>query len=122
MTADELFDALRNVKDPEFDCSLGTLNVVSKTGVALFPAFKKAIVLFRPTVPHCHMASLIGLALIYELRQRLGHEYKVLVQIRPGTHYHCRAINKQLRDEERVFAAFESQNLLKTVRKLCNRN
>jgi hypothetical protein len=43
-------------------------------------------VLFTPTIPHCSMATLIGLSLRVKLLRSLPQRFKVLVAIAPGTH------------------------------------
>ncbi|KAH8037305.1 hypothetical protein HPB51_009860 [Rhipicephalus microplus] len=48
---------------------------------------KSAIdVAFRPTIPHCSMATLIGLAIRVKLLRCLPPVFKVAVRILPGTH------------------------------------
>ncbi|KAG8000336.1 Mitotic spindle-associated MMXD complex subunit MIP18 [Nibea albiflora] len=58
---------------------------------------------FTPTIPHCSMATLIGLSI------------KIDVSITPGTHASEDAVNKQLADKERVAAALENSSLLEVV-------
>ena len=70
-----------------------------------------AAIAFSPTVPHCSMATLIGLALSVRLAAALPRRYKVRVAIAPGAHSDQAAINKQLADKERVAAALENPNL-----------
>ncbi|KAL3216003.1 hypothetical protein MRX96_033190 [Rhipicephalus microplus] len=77
---------------------------------------KSAIdVAFRPTIPHCSMATLIGLAIRVKLLRCLPPVFKVAVRILPGTHVSESAINKQLEDKERVAAALENSHLLRVV-------
>lgn len=71
----------------------------------------------RPTIPHCSMATLIGLCIRVKLLRSLPSRFKVAVQIKPGTHASETAINKQLADKERVKAALENQHLLGVVNK-----
>jgi len=73
---------------------------------------------FTPTVPHCSMATLIGLSIRVKLLRTLPRRFKVDVRIAPGTHSSERAVNKQLNDKERVAAALENSNLLEKV-ELC---
>jgi metal-sulfur cluster biosynthetic enzyme len=47
---------------------------------------KSVDVLFTPTVPHCSMATLIGLCIRVKLLRSLSKKYKVTVNIYPGTH------------------------------------
>ena len=73
--------------------------------------------LFSPTIPHCSMATLIGLTLRVKLLRSLPARFKVVVKIEPGTHVSEHAVNKQLADKERVRAALENEHLLKVVNK-----
>lgn len=43
-------------------------------------------VLFTPTIPHCSMATLIGLCIRVKLLRSLSLRYKIDVRIFPGTH------------------------------------
>jgi hypothetical protein len=84
-------------------------------------------ILFTPTIPHCSMATLIGLCLRVKLLRSLPDNFKVDVEITPGTHNSEESskskkefkiltliVNKQLNDKERVAAALENTNLLST--------
>lgn len=66
---------------------------------------------YTPTIPHCSMATLIGLSIRVKLIQNLAPRFKVNVEITPGTHVSEHAINKQLADKERVAAAMENKHL-----------
>ncbi|PVU90211.1 hypothetical protein BB561_004983 [Smittium simulii] len=67
---------------------------------------------FTPTIPHCSMATLIGLSIRVCLIRNLPSRFKIDVKVRSGTHNSEAAINKQLNDKERVSAALENSNLL----------
>ena len=67
------------------------------------------------------MATLIGLCLRVKLLRSLPSRFKISVQIEPGTHASELAINKQLRDKERVCAALENVHLVGVVNK-CIKN
>lgn len=75
----------------------------------------KIEVLFTPTIPHCSLATLIGLTIRVQLLRSLPPRFKVKVKISPGTHTSENAINKQLGDKERVAAAMENSTLLETI-------
>ena len=77
--------------------------------------------IISPTIPHCSMATLIGLSCRVKLLRSLPPHFKVTIQIQPGTHASENAINKQLRDKERVSAALENKHLLGVVNK-CIKN
>ena len=97
---------------------------------------------YTPTIPHCSMATLIGLSIkvptclnfpinkiltnkllinyfiyIYQvcLIRSLPSNFKVEVSITPGSHASEAAVNKQLADKERVSAALENNNLIEVV-------
>lgn len=70
---------------------------------------------FTPTIPHCSMATLIGLSIRVKLLRALPSRFKVDVTITPGSHASEEAVNKQLADKERVTAALENSHLLEVV-------
>jgi hypothetical protein len=70
---------------------------------------------FTPTIPHCSMATLIGLCLRVKLMRALPGRLRCRVRITPGTHSSEDSINKQLADKERVAAAIENAHLLDVV-------
>lgn len=72
-------------------------------------------ILFTPTIPHCSMATLIGLSIRVKLLRSLPTRFKVTIQITPGTHSSEGAINKQLADKERISASLENSTLLEVV-------
>lgn len=70
---------------------------------------------FTPTIPHCSMATLIGLSIRVKLLRSLPPRFKVTVEITPGTHASENAVNKQLADKERVAAALENKHLAEVI-------
>lgn len=70
---------------------------------------------FTPTIPHCSMATLIGLSIKVRLLRALPERFKIDVKIFPGTHASEHAVNKQLADKEKVAAALENSHLLEVV-------
>lgn len=72
-------------------------------------------VLYTPTIPHCSMATLIGLSIRVKLLRCLPARFKVTVEINPGTHVSENSVNKQLADKERVAAALENVHLIKVI-------
>lgn len=132
ISAEEIFDIIRTIQDPEHPNSLEQLGVVSLEQVELSLASERkektnrnqdeVSIRFTPTIPHCSMATLIGLCLRVKLHRSLPPtKFKVDVSIEPGTHVSEKAINKQLRDKERVRAALENKHLAGVVDK-CIRN
>lgn len=122
--ADEIFDIIRNIQDPEHPLTLEQLGVVSRSQIAVQnvpneDGCSKLDVRFTPTIPHCSMATLIGLCIRVKLLRSLpgSDRYKVTVRIEPGTHSSEASVNKQLSDKERVCAALENKHLLGVVNK-----
>ncbi|XP_075796187.1 cytosolic iron-sulfur assembly component 2B [Pelodiscus sinensis] len=111
----EIFDLIRSINDPEHPLTLEELNVVEQVRVKVNDAESTVMVEFTPTIPHCSMATLIGLSIKVKLIRSLPERFKVDVHITPGTHASEHAVNKQLADKERVAAALENSHLLEVV-------
>ncbi len=116
-TSAEIFDVIRNLNDPEHPLTLEQLNVVSLENININDAENKVSIHFTPTIPHCSMATLIGLCIRVKLLRSIPARFKVTVKIYPGSHQSEEAINKQLNDKERVAAALENGHLLNVVNK-----
>lgn len=126
---EEVFEMIRNIQDPEhLDLTLEQLNIVNLKHVYVIDNhsdFRRdnrtqhlrshVHVYITPTIPHCSMATLIGLSVRVKLFRSLPSRFKVSIKIFPGTHASEGAINKQLNDKERVCAALENKHLLKVV-------
>jgi metal-sulfur cluster biosynthetic enzyme len=139
LDADEIFDLIRTIQDPEHPLTLEQLAVVRRDQIEVRdvlddPAaeppprggdgarrFSTCTVRFTPTVPHCSMAMLIGLCIRVKLLRSLPSRFKVAVRVQPGTHQSENAVNRQLADKERICAALENKHLLGVVNK-CIRN
>ena len=113
----EIFDIIRNLQDPEHPLTLEELNVVDVESCYVDQKTMTCKVEFTPTIPHCSMATLIGLSIQVKLLRSLPSAYKTEVMIKAGTHSSEAAINKQLADKERVAAALENVHLLQVVNK-----
>ncbi|XP_060674555.1 protein AE7 [Ziziphus jujuba] len=111
----EVFDHIRDIKDPEHPYSLEELKVISEDAIEVDDHRSYVRVTFTPTVEHCTMATIIGLCLRVKLIRSLPSRYKVDIRVAPGTHSTEAAVNKQLNDKERVAAALENPNLLDMV-------
>lgn len=111
----EIFDLIRSINDPEHPLSLEELNVVEQIRVKVNDAASTVGIEFTPTIPHCSMATLIGLSIKVKLLRSLPDRFKIDVHITPGTHASEEAVNKQLADKERVAAALENSSLLEVV-------
>ena len=69
-----------------------------------------------PTVPHCSLATLIGLCVRTKLNRELPQgKFKIDLKLKEGSHSTAAEITKQINDKERVAAALENPNLLKVV-------
>lgn len=111
----EVFDHLRDIKDPEHPYSLEQLKVISEDAIEVDDEHSHIRVTFTPTVEHCSMATVIGLCVRVKLMRCLPSRFKVDIRVAPGTHQTEAAVNKQLNDKERVKAALENPNLLEMV-------
>jgi metal-sulfur cluster biosynthetic enzyme len=117
VTSEEIFDHVRNLMDPEHPLTLEQLNVVCTENIIVEDPGNTVSVQFTPTIPHCSMATLIGLCLRVKLLRVLPSRFKVTIEIYPGSHQSEEAVNKQLNDKERVAAALENKHLLDVVNK-----
>ncbi|XP_064611485.1 cytosolic iron-sulfur assembly component 2B-like [Liolophura sinensis] len=111
----EVFDLIRHINDPEHPLTLEELNVLETSRVKVNDDESSVSVEFTPTIPHCSMATLIGLSIRVKLLRSLPRRFKVDVHITPGTHASEEAVNKQLADKERVAAALENSHLLEVL-------
>ncbi|XP_037044339.1 MIP18 family protein galla-2 [Bradysia coprophila] len=111
----EVFDLIRAINDPEHPLSLEELHVVQQNLITVDNEHNEVKVNFTPTIPHCSMATLIGLSIRVKLLRSLPPRFKVTVEITPGTHSSEHAVNKQLADKERVAAALENSHLIEVI-------
>ena len=72
-------------------------------------------IVFTPTVPHCSLATLIGLCLRVKLERCLETRFKLDITVSEGTHTIEGDVNKQINDKERVAAAMENPGLREMV-------
>ncbi|KAI0082876.1 hypothetical protein K474DRAFT_1767636 [Panus rudis PR-1116 ss-1] len=127
--ADEIFDLIRSISDPEHrSMTLEQLAVVSAPQISFDSSHDSALDLgdrtrrsrrvtveFTPTVPHCGMSTFIGLSIRVRLLRSLPNRYKVDIRVKPGSHQSEHALNKQLNDKERVAAALENPALVEVL-------
>ena len=112
-TIGEIYGHIRSINDPEHPLTLEQLNVVNPQHIFLTDSSVR--VDFTPTIPHCSMATLIGLCIRVKLGMVLPRRFAIQVRIRESTHNSEVAINKQLADKERVMAAVENEALFSVV-------
>jgi metal-sulfur cluster biosynthetic enzyme len=91
LDAREIFDLIRDINDPEHPLTLEQLNVVQEALINVVhiddgDGWDRVDIQFTPTIPHCSMATLIGLAIRVKLLRSLHPTVKVAVRITPGTH------------------------------------
>lgn len=111
----EIFDLIRDINDPEHPLSLEQLHVVQEDLIKIDDGKNSLHINFTPTIPHCSMATLIGLSIRVKLLRCLPARFKVKVEVTPGTHNAEHQVNKQLADKERVAAALENNHLIKVI-------
>jgi len=112
----EIFDLIRNIKDPEHPVlTLEQLKVTQYEHIHLNNERNHIQVFFTPTVPHCSMATLIGLCIRVRLLNSLPERFKVDINVIPGSHASEDQVNRQLNDKERVAAALENPNIFQRV-------
>ncbi|CAH1954144.1 unnamed protein product [Acanthoscelides obtectus] len=111
----EIFDLIRGINDPEHPLTLEELHVIQEELITLDNDNNTVDVYFTPTIPHCSMATLIGLSIRVKLLRCLPARFKVKVEVTPGTHNAEEQVNKQLADKERVAAALENSHLIKVI-------
>ncbi|KAF7273543.1 hypothetical protein GWI33_013759 [Rhynchophorus ferrugineus] len=116
---DIVYDLLRTIKDPEKPSTLEELNVIYEDGVTIKQNLEHNInivrVEFNPTVPHCSLATLIGLCIRIKLQRNMPYPIKLDIYIKSGAHTTEHEINKQINDKERIAAAMENPNLKEIV-------
>ncbi|KAK0730360.1 hypothetical protein B0H67DRAFT_638874 [Lasiosphaeris hirsuta] len=124
----EIYDLISTVSDPEHPHTLGELNVVRLPDIHLTPpqgdprGLATVLVELTPTINHCSLATIIGLAVRFRLEQALPPNYRIDVRMKEGTHAQDEQVNKQLADKERVAAALENdslQSVVNTMLKTC---
>ncbi|XP_063905274.1 MIP18 family protein galla-1 [Zophobas morio] len=114
-----IYDVIRTIKDPEKPNTLEELNVVYEEGVEVKERTSGDVnvvrVEFNPTVPHCSLATLIGLCIRIKLERSIPYRIKLDIYIKAGAHTTEHEINKQINDKERIAAAMENPNLKEMV-------
>ena len=115
LDSEDIFNVIRNIRDPEHPYSLEQLKVVSIPQIIMNLDTKLLSIRFTPTVPHCSLSPLIGLMIRVKLLRYLPSCIKIFIKIQEGAHYQEEDINKQLNDKERVAAAMENPYLMDVV-------
>lgn len=122
--AQEIFDLISSISDPEHPLTLGQLSVVNLSDIRVeHPDLAHNVkgliaVEITPTITHCSLATLIGLGIRVRLQRSTAETYRISVKVKPGTHQSENQVNKQLNDKERVAAACENPQLENVVGKM----
>eukprot|EP01090_Pellita_catalonica_P011348 TRINITY_DN22961_c0_g1_i1.p1 TRINITY_DN22961_c0_g1~~TRINITY_DN22961_c0_g1_i1.p1 ORF type:complete len:162 (-),score=14.37 TRINITY_DN22961_c0_g1_i1:144-629(-) len=117
LTEADVYAAMSGIKDPEHPLTLAQINVVRKAYVKIkkISAHWEIVVQFKPTVPYCSLAGLIGLCLRVKLERYMIEaglqNCKIDIFVFPGSHTAETEINKQINDKERIQAALENENI-----------
>ncbi|KAK4116292.1 hypothetical protein N656DRAFT_701691 [Canariomyces notabilis] len=127
MDEQDIYDLISPISDPEHPHTLGQLSVVRLPDIHLSPSpaelpspdsLVTVQVDLTPTINHCSLATVIGLAVRCRLEQTLPPNYRVDVRMKVGSHDQDDQVNKQLGDKERVAAALENDTLQRMLDKM----
>ncbi|KAJ4297276.1 hypothetical protein N0V88_004194 [Collariella sp. IMI 366227] len=121
MDQQDIYDLISTISDPEHPHTLGQLSVVRLPDIHLTPSttgLLTVLIELTPTINHCSLATVIGLAVRCRLEQTLPPNYRVDVRMKDGSHAQDDQVNKQLGDKERVAAALENDTLQRMVDKM----
>lgn len=118
--AQEIYDLISTISDPEHPLTLGQLAVVNLQHIWVKDDGDKnkiaeVHVEITPTITHCSLATLIGLGVRVRLERSLPSRFRVVITVRKGTHQSETQVNRQLNDKERVAAACENEQLLGVI-------
>ena len=122
--AQEIYDLISTIQDPEHPNSLASLAVVNLPDISITPPssptsrISTVTVLLTPTTAHCSLGTVIGLAVRVRLENALPPRFRIDVRLKEGTHTTADAVNKQLGDKERVAAAMENGTLVGVIRNM----
>lgn len=117
---------IATISDPEHPLTLGQLAVVNLPDIHIDPppspgkgpdlqTLTTVTVDLTPTINHCSLATIIGLAVRARLEACLPPNYRLDVKLKEGTHAQDEGVTKQLADKERVAAALENDSLRRHV-------
>uniref|UniRef100_A0A6M2DV85 MIP18 family-like domain-containing protein n=1 Tax=Xenopsylla cheopis TaxID=163159 RepID=A0A6M2DV85_XENCH len=114
-----IYDYIRTIRDPEKPSTLEDLKVIYEEGIFVKKSTADNVhivrIEFNPTVPHCSLATLIGLCIRIKIERSINHKLKLDIYIKKGAHATEEEINKQINDKERIAAAMENPNLRELV-------
>lgn len=119
--AQEIFDLIATISDPEHPLTLAQLAVVNLVDITVTHGpdktkdLSEVLIKITPTITHCSLATLIGLGIRVRLERSLPPRFRIRILIKEGTHQSENQVNKQLNDKERVAAACENDQLLTVI-------
>lgn len=116
--AQEIYDLISTISDPEHPLTLGQLSVVNLSDITVADrpgAISSVRVEITPTITHCSLATLIGLGIKLRLQRCLAPRFRSTVVVKKNTHQSEDQVNKQLADKERVAAACENEQLMGVI-------
>ncbi|KAI9728011.1 MAG: hypothetical protein M1828_005416 [Chrysothrix sp. TS-e1954] len=122
--AQEIYDLIAPISDPEHPLSLGSLSVVNLSDIHILAPptplspISTVTVKITPTITHCSLATVIGLGIRVRLERALPPRFRIDVSVKEGTHSTGEAVSKQLGDKERVAAALENGTLAGVVERM----
>ncbi|GFX30854.1 cytosolic iron-sulfur assembly component 2A [Trichonephila clavipes] len=118
----EIYDIIRTIRDPEKPQTLEELEVINEKDISVTLNSKCSVITIEltPTVPHCSLATVLGLCVRMKLEKYWGKKYKLDVFLKEGTHTSVHAVSRQLNDKERIAAAMENPELRKMVEECIN--
>ncbi|SCV02855.1 LAME_0H05754g1_1 [Lachancea meyersii CBS 8951] len=121
--AQEIYDLIAYISDPEHPLTLGQLAVVNLIDIEVREnpdktKISEVLVKITPTITHCSLATLIGLGIRVRLERALPARYRITILLKQGSHQSENQVNKQLNDKERIAAACENDQLLGVVSKM----
>lgn len=119
-----VFQLIRNIVDPEHPQTIEQLGIVDLNSVSIYkmetddPFLREGLdvtvveVKYKPTIPHCSMAAVIGLGIKIQLMKYLDMKYHTKVIVAEDSHIQERDLNKQINDKDRVLAATENEGVV----------
>ncbi|CAN8029169.1 unnamed protein product [Ixodes persulcatus] len=87
---EEIYDLIKDIRDPEKPQTLEELGVVTEDDIRVDVQehYSRVSVTLVPTVPHCHLAAIIGewLCVRARLERDLPYTFKLDIFIKEGSH------------------------------------
>ncbi|XP_073157086.1 protein AE7-like 1 isoform X1 [Henckelia pumila] len=96
----EIYEHVRDIRDPEHPYSLEQLSVLSEESVTVDEKLGRILITFTPTIQHCSMATVIGLCLREKLKDCFPPHFKVDIKVAPGSHANEESVCKYMRQAE----------------------